>query len=251
MSTNQPFGDWVDIYDALIDWPRRLAREEPFYRRLFAETPVHRLVDVACGTGHHVAMFHQWGLAVEGSDVSPEMIRRARERHGQSETLCWVVRSFDQPIESASPFDAAICVGNSLALADAQATVERAIHRMATAVRPGGLVIVHVLNLWHLADGPCRWQKCRRLAGLAGELMVVKGVHRNGGSGLVDLIIATLDDPPAMETQSVPFLGLDADWLADVARRAGASSAEFFGDYAGQPYRREESVDLIMVARRS
>ena len=29
------FDDLADIYEAIIDWPRRLAHEEPFYRRLF------------------------------------------------------------------------------------------------------------------------------------------------------------------------------------------------------------------------
>ena len=29
------FDDFADVYDAMIDWPKRLAHEEPFYRRLF------------------------------------------------------------------------------------------------------------------------------------------------------------------------------------------------------------------------
>ena len=33
---------------------------------------------------------------------------------------------------------------------------------MFAAVRAGGLVVLHVLNLWRLPDGPCVWQKCRR-----------------------------------------------------------------------------------------
>ncbi|MCH5378183.1 MAG: class I SAM-dependent methyltransferase [Planctomycetes bacterium] len=249
MNANQPFGDRVEVYESLIDWPRRLDHEQAFYRRLFEPIPVRRLVDVACGTGHHAAMFHSWGLAVEGSDVSPEMIQRARQRHGETETLRWVARSFDQPIETKSPIDAAICVGNSLALAGSLEAADQAIARMLGAVRPGGLVVVHVLNLWHLPDGPCLWQKCRRTTGSQGDRMVVKGVHRCGRSGFVDLIIVSLDGPPVMESESVPFLGLEADWLEDAAVRAGSGDVEFFGGYADQPYHRDTSVDLIMVAR--
>jgi len=45
------FQKLTDVYEAMIDWPKRLAHEEPFYRRLFAEHSVQSVVDTACGTG--------------------------------------------------------------------------------------------------------------------------------------------------------------------------------------------------------
>ena len=156
------FQDLTDVYEAMIDWPKRLANEGPFYRRLFERHGVRSVVDVACGTGRHAAMFHSWDLRVEGADLSPAMIDRARASFGEPAGLRWVVRGFDQPIAPAEPFDAAVCVGNSLPLAPDMATVQRAIGQMLAAVRGGGLLVIHVLNLWHLPDGPCVWQKCRR-----------------------------------------------------------------------------------------
>ena len=61
MPTNT-FNQLTDIYEAMIDWPKRLLTEEPFYRRWFQQVGVERVVDVACGTGHHAAMFHGWGI---------------------------------------------------------------------------------------------------------------------------------------------------------------------------------------------
>lgn len=250
MSTASLFGDLTDVYESLVDWPRRLAREEPFYRRLLEGRQVRRLLDVACGTGHHAAMFQRWGLSVEGADCSPAMIERARRAYGESPDLRWVVRSFDEPIESGGPFDAAICVGNSLALAADRAMVQRAIQRMLEAVRGGGLLVVHLLNLWRLPDGPCVWQKCQRVNLAKGEVLVLKGVHRCGGRGFVDLIVAGLSPGAGMHTESVPLLGLDADELEQMARVAGADHTEFFGGYQGEAYARETSVDLILVAFR-
>jgi SAM-dependent methyltransferase len=251
MTIDQPFSQWAEVYEALVDWPRRLAHEQPFYRRLFERASVQRLVDVACGTGHHAAMFHSWGVTVEGSDVSGEMIERACQLHGRSETLRWMVRGFEEPIAAQPPFDAAICVGNSLALADTVENAQQVLGRMLAAVRPGGLIVVHVLNLWHLPDGPCRWQKCFRMMGRQGELLVVKGVHRSGGSGFVNLIVAPLDQPAKMESESIGLLGLDAAVLEQAARSHGASRIEFHGGYDGQPYQRETSTDLMMVAWRN
>ena len=157
-----PFDSWADVYESLIDWPKRLNHESPFYRRLFERLHASRILDTACGTGQHAARFHQWGFVVEGADVSPAMIAAARQRHGESPQLTWQVRSFASPVPSPAEFDVVLCTGNSLALAENRDTVQQAVHAMISALRPGGCLVLHVLNLWRLPDGPCVWQKCVR-----------------------------------------------------------------------------------------
>ena len=295
------FADFADAYEAMIDWPKRLAHEGPFYRRLFDRLGAGSVIDVACGTGQHAAMFHSWGLRVEGADLSPAMIDRARAKFGQPQGLHWTVRGFDEPVEPVTaskgtvpfsltrklgqspvePFDAAVCVGNSLALAPDVATVERAIRQMLGAVREGGAIVVQVLNLWRLPDGPCVWQKCRRATLQAsvmgteplfadkgshavdhlpktpsvppppsGDALILKGVHRCGDRGYVELIVTDLSGNVAMRSESTPFLGLEVSELDRMARAAGAKKVAIFGGYQDQPYDRQQSVDLVMVAER-
>jgi SAM-dependent methyltransferase len=242
------FQDQTDVYEALVDWPKRLAHEEPFYRRWFAKVGVQSLLDAACGTGHHAAMFHSWGLRVEGADISPAMIDCARRNFGEPEGLRWVVRGFQEPIPCPKSFDAVLCTGNSLALAPDQATVQTALRQMLSAVRPGGLLIVHVLNLWHLPDGPCVWQKCKPVKLSSGNMLLLKGVHRCGDRGFVDLVVLDPHSGNRLHEESVPFLGLEAETLADGARKGGAPEIRLFGGYHNQPYDRQQSVDLIAVA---
>jgi SAM-dependent methyltransferase len=244
------FDDLTDVYEAMIDWPKRLANEGPFYRRCFARLGARSVADVACGTGHHAAMFHSWNLRVEGSDLSPQMIDRARGRFGEPAGLRWRVRSFDQPLETAEPFDVVLCVGNSLALAADAATVRCAIGQMLAAARPGGAILVHLLNLWRLPDGPCVWQKHRRTTLPRGEVLIVKGVHRAGDRGYVEFVVAGLDPPSELQTESSPLLGLEAGDLERAARDGGAVQVTFFGGYQEQPYDRFTSVDLLMVAEK-
>ena len=164
--------------------------------------------------------------------------------------LRWVVRGFDQPVQPEQPFDAAICVGNSLALAPDMATVERAVHEMLAAVRKGGVMMLHVLNLWHLLDGPCHWQKCKRATLERGDVLIVKGVHRSGSGGYMDLIVAPVDVPTDMQSESVAFFGIEAEELEQIARRGGASKVELLGNYNHEPYDRQRSVDLIVIAEK-
>jgi SAM-dependent methyltransferase len=245
------FQDLTDVYDALVDWPKRLAQEEPFYRHWFTQAGVQSVVDVACGTGRHAAWFHSWGRRVEGADRSPAMIDRARRNFGQPEGLHWTVRPFEDPIPWAKPFDAAICVGNSLALAGSRAAVQTALRQMLSAVRPAGLAIVHLLNLWNLPDGPSVWQKCKRAVLPQGEILLLKGVHRCGDHGFVDLVVLNPQDATRLHEESIPFLGLEAEILATSALAAGAADIHFFGGYQNQEYERNQSVDLIFVAQKA
>jgi SAM-dependent methyltransferase len=242
------FNQLTDIYEAMIDWPKRLAAEEPFYRHWFQQAGVERVVDVACGTGHHAAMFHSWGLEVEGADLSPVMIEQARTGFGEPPGLSWTVRGFDEPIPGAESWDAIVCVGNSLALASDLETAQAAILRMMEALRPGGILLVQVLNLWRMPDGPCIWQKCLRTRLPQRDALILKGVHRCGQRGYVELAVADPNGGPLLARESPQFLGLESGQLETMARQAGGPKVEFFGGYAAQPYDREASVDLVMVA---
>jgi SAM-dependent methyltransferase len=286
------FDDLTDLYEAIIDWPKRLSNEESFYQGWFHKIGVESLVDVACGTGRHANMFHKWGLKVEAADLSPAMVARAKANFGESERLRWLVRGFNQPIElekNQKPFDAALCMGNSLSLAPDVETVQAAIRQMFAAVRLGGIVAVHVLNLWSIPDGPCIWQKCKKAKSFSSEptatageniapcenhagekapavaagsglneaaeniendILIHKGIHRNGTRGFVDFLVTSLSDGKLLHSESVPFLGLEATQLEQSARQAGAKTIYIFGDYKQQPYEREKSVDLIMVAEK-
>jgi SAM-dependent methyltransferase len=247
------FDDLTDLYDALIDWPQRLANEEPFFRRVLAEAQAKSLLDVACGTGRHAAMFHAWGLRVEGADVSPNMIGRARAAFGEPPGLGWAVRGFTEPAgaprDSPAGFDAAVCIGSSLALAPDLAAVRQAINRMFACLRPAGVVIVQLLNLWRLEDGPCLWQKCLRTTLPQGEVLALKGVHRSGGRGFVELVVLRPSGGPPLVCESLPLVGIEAPDLEEAARHAGASQVQLLGDYHGHPYDRARSIDLVMVAR--
>jgi glycine/sarcosine N-methyltransferase len=242
------FQDLAEVYDALLDWPKRLANEEPFYRELFQHARVHRVLDAACGTGRHAALFHSWGCSVEGADLSSGMIERCRRQYGASDTLRWVVRSFDQPVGAAESFDAVICVGNSLALATGPDVVARAVGEMLRALRPGGVCVLQVLNLWHLPDGPCVWQKCKRLTLGDREHVLIKGVHRAGPLGYVDLIDVWLGPAGATPRyDGSAFQGLEATDLARYARTSGATEVQCYGNYQRAAYQREESQDLLVV----
>lgn len=239
-----------DVFEDLVDWPKRLAGEEPFFGELFRRAGVKSVLDTACGTGHHAALFHRWGLSVEGADISARMIEKARALHGEPEGLCWKVRGYDDLSGPDERFDCAVCIGNSLAMAPGKETARRAIGAMLSAVRPGGVVVVHLLNFAKIPEGAALWQKCRRADSPEGEALIVKGVHHCGDRAWVELLLAPVAKPEKMKTAHLPLVVINAKELEEMMIDAGAKGVDLFGGYGGQPYEREKSTDLVAVAFR-
>ena len=246
------FQDGTAYYDQMVDWQRRLEREAPFYKRLVEQHDVRSVLDCACGTGHHAAMLAGWGLTVTGSDLSEEMIQRARRQHGEHSRLRWLVRSFHDLGGIGEPFDAVMCVGNSLALAaDGRQDCRDALVSMAAVVRPDGLLIIQVLNIWHVAPAELVVQKLMPLASEEGEALLLKLFHRVGSQGYVNTVIASRPEAGAAwrgEHHTARPVGLRAAWLRRTLTELGFARIDLWGDYQFTRYRANRSVDLIVTA---
>lgn len=247
MAGDNPFDRWAEAYEALIDWPKRLAYEEPFFRQQFQACKAHRVLDAACGSGRHAEMFSTWGIDVTAMDLSPAMIAAAQARCGESPRLHWRVGDVRRPIEALGTFDAIVCLGNSLALLAHSSEVLESLRALRTALRSGGRLIVHVLNLFRFHDGPPYWQKCVRTRLSYGERLLIKGVQRCGTRGFVHLTAVSTDSPPKLESDCSELLVLSAEQWCELFREAGLAEIGVFGDHENHPFAAESSPDIILV----
>ena len=79
MNIMTSFDNLALVYDNTIDWTARLNRELPFLLSLLNDPKQSRVLDVACGSGHHSIALGEKGAEVIGFDSSEAMISAARK----------------------------------------------------------------------------------------------------------------------------------------------------------------------------
>lgn len=96
------------------------------------------LLDVACGTGAHLAAFARSFEHVEGLEYAAAMAKVARARLPEVRIHSGDLRDFDL----GRTFDALTCLGNSISCVNDREEFFAAIERIAAHVVPGGVLVV-------------------------------------------------------------------------------------------------------------
>jgi SAM-dependent methyltransferase len=147
----------ADDYDTLAsvyDWivPAEMVAPQgsaaAFLPYLEELAPGARVLDCAAGTGPLAVGLAQRGFDVTATDASRGMVERtralaAREGVDLSAREC---RWEHLETQGFAPFDAVLCVGNSLAHAPGRDARRAALRAMAGTTKPGGLLVLTSRN---------------------------------------------------------------------------------------------------------
>jgi SAM-dependent methyltransferase len=140
-----PYASLADRYDLFFE---EVGKGDPaeveFFERLFRRHGVHRVLDCACGTGHHLLSLRSLGCDLVGSDISEAMLARARANLAARGASLTVLRADyrDLARRFREPFDAVLCLSTSIAHMPDEPEVLRAFESMRAVLRPGGLLVL-------------------------------------------------------------------------------------------------------------
>jgi SAM-dependent methyltransferase len=238
----------------MVDWDTRIRRESPLFQRVFQSVYAKRVLDAACGTGHHACQFARWGLEVCGSDISEERVKKSIHLAGTLNLPVDFRRtSFDELSKVFDrPFDAAVCTGNSLSAAGKRSIAAAGIAEMYKVIRPGGAVLLQVLNYDLFPPGESVYGEPIARERLGQNYIFLKAFRRAGTTCELD-VVALEQGPTSAWTRTVfkdRLLVLDEVSLIEMVEKVGFSKLKLYGDYDTSPFDRKVSRDLILVARR-
>lgn len=198
LSTAACFDDLAPEYDAWADSPLGQAYGEDVHIRLvdlLEASPGDRILEVGCGTGNLLLSLPDIGVDRVGVDSSDAMLRIAHQKARkmdcgvQLEHACAEALPFDD-----ASFDAIYSV-NALEFAADQ---ERAVREMVRVLKPGGRLILAVLNrrsLWGAAQQLKRPFASKDNAYYRGRFLTRRELH--------DLVSAALGDSQAAEAVDI------------------------------------------------
>lgn len=207
-------------YDEFVDWGKRLEREAPLFRRVFGDIDAKSVIDVGAGSARHAIMFAEWGMAVDAVDPDDSMLAQAEDNaatHAASIAaaggeLRLVKAGFGELEERGlGEADALVCTGNALPHVDGRAGLSAALSDFAKVLRPGGRLILHLLNHQRL---------------LATRPRAIPPVVRDIDGG-IKAFLRVIDYPAGDEVLDFDFVTLhrsaQGDW--DLTHRRSAHTA--------------------------
>jgi SAM-dependent methyltransferase len=253
---NTPHVAAADDYDQFVDWDKRLAREAPFFRDVFESVDARTVADVGAGSGRHALLFASWGLTVYPIDPDPSMLEQARVNAEEA--------GIDQPFYAGAfgdvadvvpgQVDVVLCTGNALPHVDGLPGLRHAIADFAEVLRPGGALVLHLLNHQRLLDQRVRTVPpvVRDTAEGTFVFLRVLDYDEPGGIGF-DFVTLRRERPGEWEvanSRHSVHTALPAYVLVDELDHAGFDRISLFGNHARKPFEAEKDESVILLAYR-
>jgi SAM-dependent methyltransferase len=237
-------------YDDITGAASRTLAAKAFVSTFLARYRVASALDVACGNGLYAIALAHAAVRVVGSDLSAAMLAQAARRaEAAGVAVQWMPAPMqDLPDKLAGPFDAVLCMGNSIPHLLSDADLEATIAGFTRLTAPGGRI---VLNLLHYA----------RL--LAANQRIV-GVDRHGqteyvrfydflDAGRIRFNILTVDwsgEEPAHRLHSTTLRPYSWAVLRDSLLRHGCGEVEAFAGLRFEPFNPDRSDTVTLVGRK-
>jgi len=220
---SRQYDDWYDgpvgrVYDRI---EKRAVAEA-----LGSRPEGRRMLEIGCGTGHWTNFFSELGLEVFGVDLSLGMMRVAQSKRIVRARFALADAS-SLPFPNGS-FDVGCAITTLEFVSDAQAVLEE----FARCVRPGGRIVVGVLNRVSLLA----WLRRRRGSPVFREARLMS-------AGELLRLLAGFGDASVLSTTFVlPWRGLL--WLSRVLDAAGRILRLPFGDFLVGTVKLERSREV-------
>ena len=137
--------DYLDVYGHVLGEDRSQA-EADFVRGALALEPGQRVLDLCCGQGRHAVPLARAGLRVTGLDMSESYLRLAASAAEAAGVDLDTVVGDMREIPYEAEFDAVVNMFTAFGYFDDESDDRRVLGGIAGALKPGGRVLLDLLN---------------------------------------------------------------------------------------------------------
>lgn len=226
-------------------------RESPARARFIDEltrTAGGHLLDVGCATGSFCRLMRRRGVGAEGVDINPRFVDAARAKDPGGRFHVGNMRT----LALDRVFDVVVCLGTTFCYNLTNCEITATLVRLREHVRPGGLILLDVLNAIAFT-GPRPFQPVTRHAFARSGVTATATIHHR-----LDLAAQTLSEqvtwrrpgwPPQRDPEESLRL-LFPQELVFHLESSGFEEVRLRGSFGIWPRGRLDGRRLIAIARR-
>jgi SAM-dependent methyltransferase len=203
-----------------------------------------RILDCPCGQGRHAHLLAEAGYDVDGTDLSPVLLKRAKAR-GTGSTLRYTRADMRRlPARWTSRFDAVINVFTSFGFFAEPADDVRVLREFARVLKPGGVVLWHGGN----RDGIAAKFIARDWWRTSDGTLVAQERSFDALSGMLD-VRSEWEGRKARGSRTHRIRLYTATRLAELCRDEGLIVETAYDGWSDRPLRRTSS-EMLLIARK-
>jgi len=245
--------DFYDVlandYDQMTGFEQRFVKERPFFRVIVERYKIRTALDAGCGTGFHSFLLAQLGVRVTAVDISAEMLKKVREHSEKLQLRVKTVQVNFQHLTSSikERFDLVLSLGNSLAHLLSAEDLQKTLGQFSACTRPGGVLLLQNLNYDRIMANRERIQNVKE----NGAKTFTRFYEYSGDTVLFSILIEESNKGSIFKKKkTVQLRPIFEKDLKSVLATAGFESIQLFGGISLREYDRNESKDLVVIARR-
>ena len=207
--------------------------------------PGSRILDLCCGAGRHALALADAGYRVTGVDLSPVLLRKAKEADSGG-CVRWVeadMRALPEDGTFTEYFDAVVNLFTSIGYFETDGEQLNVLKQIRMALMPGGRFVIDVLNAGYIQDHRVPFSKRK-------ENGVVISESRSIQNGFVtkEIVIEEPGSRSRSYTERVKLYSPEV--MKSMLDGAGLQLEAMRGSYDGEAYDERHSPRMILLGYR-
>ena len=148
------FDIYAHEYDLMTDAQARVNHHSKEVKALADRFKPEMVLDAGCATGLTTRLFAESGIRTIGIDRSRTMIKTAKQNYGHIPMANFQGSSFEKlPQNFNNKFDLIVCLANSISGVGSLHNLYLSFKNFHKALKPGGTLILQLLNYISIVDG--------------------------------------------------------------------------------------------------
>jgi glycine/sarcosine N-methyltransferase len=234
-----------EVYD-ILNPKEEIFSQKPFFEELVNKYSITSCLDAACGTGWHLSMLYDMGLDCGGSDISPEMIRLAKENLSGKDIPLLVEDYRSLGKSWADTVDMVMCLTTSLPHMLTDEDVIRALESMYDRMNDKGILVISNGITDALLDTKPKFIPARINKNDAFYFVCEYQAEATLTFNIV--YIKKTEESFDHRFTSTTYNAMRKSVLERCFEKTKFKNIEYYGEYDFSPYTRETSPKLIVIA---